>query len=191
MSEPPAARPRYAEGRDALLDAAARVIARDGFEGLSYRSVAREAGTTHGLVTYHFGSRDRLIHEVVARAGAEAVKRTLPATPDGGIDGFARDLVPLAEEAPEAQALQFELALEARRRPELQAEVRELYDHYIEAVQTTLTTLGIETDEALSRLVFAALDGLMLQHLVYGDSASTEAALDALRALLKGVAGHL
>ncbi|WP_416979825.1 TetR family transcriptional regulator [Streptomyces sp. T028] len=45
----------YGEGRDALLIAAVRVVARDGLRKLTYRAVAAEAGVTHGLVAHHFG----------------------------------------------------------------------------------------------------------------------------------------
>jgi AcrR family transcriptional regulator len=51
----------YGDGREALLTAAVRVVARKGIRHLTYRALARQAGVTHGLVTYHFGSRDALI----------------------------------------------------------------------------------------------------------------------------------
>jgi TetR/AcrR family transcriptional regulator, regulator of biofilm formation and stress response len=177
-------RPPYAEGREALLQAAARVVARDGFAGLSYRTVAREAGTTHGLVSYHFGSRDRLIHETLAAAGREAIERSSLLPTSGRLEDFARDLPRLADDAPEAQILQFELALEAQRRPELGAEVRALYDEYLAVTREALESLGIEADDALVRVVFAALDGIMLQHLVYRDAEATGAAVTALHDLL-------
>jgi AcrR family transcriptional regulator len=188
MSQGVPERPRYAEGRDALLQAAARVIARDGFGGLSYRTVAREAGTTHGLVSYHFGSRDRLIEETVAKAGREAIDRAQLAPVSGQIEDFARDLVRLAEEAPDEQILQYELAMEARRRPELAPTARELYDQYITVVHETLRSLGIDASAGLARVVFAALDGLMLQHFVYGELDVTEEALAELRTVLRELA---
>lgn len=181
----PVERPAYAEGRDALLEAAARVVAREGFAGLSYRTVAREAGTTHGLVSYHFGSRDRLIHEMVAKASREAIERSSLTPNSGRLEDFARDLASLADDAPQDQILQFELALEALRRPELLPEVRTLYEQYVAATRETLASLEIAADEPLVRLVFAALDGLMLQHLIDGRSEATRAAVQELQALLR------
>ena len=58
----------YGTGREALLDAAVRVVARGGLRRLTYRAVAQEAGVTHGLVVHHFGSRDALIEEALAHA---------------------------------------------------------------------------------------------------------------------------
>ena len=48
-------RPGYGEGRDALLTATVRVVARRGLRNLTYRAVAEEAGVTHGLVAHYFG----------------------------------------------------------------------------------------------------------------------------------------
>jgi hypothetical protein len=94
--------------------------------------------------------------------------------------------VTVAREAPDAQAAQFELTLEARRRPALRPEVRALYDGYVDAIAQALATADVPADPALARLVFAALDGLMLQQLVFEDEEETQAALGALRRLLQG-----
>lgn len=188
MPREPTPRPPYAEGRDALLDAAARVVARDGFAGLTYRTVAREAGTTHGLVGYHFGSRDRLIHETVTKVRREAIDASALAPESGRLEDFASHLAQLAQEAPDAQVFQFALALEARRHAELAPEVRALYDDYLEVIGGTLAALGVEADAALVRLVFAALDGLMLQQLIYGRQEDTEASVTVLQELLRGLA---
>ncbi|MDI1432011.1 TetR family transcriptional regulator [Polyangium sorediatum] len=47
--------------RDSILDAAVRVINRDGLTAITFDTVAREAGVTRGGMLYHFGSRDELI----------------------------------------------------------------------------------------------------------------------------------
>ena len=62
----------------------------------------------------------------------------------------------------------YELILEARRRPELTPAVQALYDRYLAATQRELERLGLAGDRPLTRLVFAALDGLVLQMLIYG-----------------------
>jgi len=52
---------RRARTRAALLDAAARVYARDGFDGATLDQVAEEAGFTKGAVYDHFGSKENLL----------------------------------------------------------------------------------------------------------------------------------
>lgn len=177
--------PAYSEGRDALLDATERVIAKHGFRGLTYRRVGAEAGVTHGLVSYHFRSRDRLIHEAVARAARNAVERSSLDPASGDLEDFARDLAQLGAEDPDAQAFQFELALEARRRAELRPEVRALYEEYFGAIERALTRLGVDRGPAMARLVFAALDGIMLQQLVFERRDETEELVALLQELLR------
>ncbi|MCW3016270.1 MAG: transcriptional regulator, TetR family [Solirubrobacterales bacterium] len=177
-------RPQYREGREALLEAATRVIARDGFRGLTYRSVATEAGVTHGLVTYHFGTREALIHEALLRAAQDAIEQSSIAPQSDRIEDFARGLPSLAQDAPDAQAVQFELALEARRRPALRPEIEGLYERYVKIVGATLEGYGIPADAPTARLVFAALDGLTLQQLIFDRPQETEEALAVLHRVI-------
>ena len=52
--------------RDALLQAAERVLERDGLQGLTLRAVAREAGVSHAAPTHHFGDLTGLVSELAA-----------------------------------------------------------------------------------------------------------------------------
>jgi len=57
-----AARPAPAAGTtpSAILEAALRIFARDGFDGASIPEIARAASIGHPLVHYHFGSKENL-----------------------------------------------------------------------------------------------------------------------------------
>ncbi|WP_369722691.1 MULTISPECIES: TetR/AcrR family transcriptional regulator [unclassified Bradyrhizobium] len=70
-----ASRPASAKGdtpyhhgalREALLQAAERVLERDGLAGLTLRAVAREAGVSHAAPTHHFGDLTGLVSELAA-----------------------------------------------------------------------------------------------------------------------------
>ncbi|MET4232997.1 TetR/AcrR family transcriptional regulator [Bradyrhizobium sp. 482_C4_N1_1] len=52
--------------REALLQAAERVLERDGLSGLTLRAVAREAGVSHAAPTHHFGDLTGLLSELAA-----------------------------------------------------------------------------------------------------------------------------
>ncbi|TPQ40810.1 TetR family transcriptional regulator [Bradyrhizobium guangdongense] len=52
--------------REALLQAAERILERDGLAGLTLRAVAREAGVSHAAPTHHFGDLTGLISELAA-----------------------------------------------------------------------------------------------------------------------------
>ena len=64
------------ERRDQVVDAAFRVIARDGLAGTSMRAVAKEAGCTIGLINHWFSSRDDLIEATFDRAMEVELERS-------------------------------------------------------------------------------------------------------------------
>ena len=66
------------ETRREIVDAALEVFADVGFEGASLREIAARAGTTHGLVRHHFGSKDGVWHAVVDAANAEYWSALVP-----------------------------------------------------------------------------------------------------------------
>ncbi|GAA4620096.1 TetR/AcrR family transcriptional regulator [Actinoallomurus vinaceus] len=58
-------RPAQADLRNALMEAAARVLAQDGPVGLSTRRLAKEVGTSTMAIYTYFGSMDDLVRAVV------------------------------------------------------------------------------------------------------------------------------
>jgi AcrR family transcriptional regulator len=183
------ARPGHGEGRDALLRAAVRVVDRDGMRGLTYRAVAEEAGVSHGLVRHHFGSRDAMIHEAVADLARRSLELTALESGTGDIERFGAGTTRMVTDPDAFPGFDYELILEARRRPELRPAVHAIYDRYLEATRRELERAGFDEDtDALARVVFAALDGLVLQLLSYARPQDADAAIAALRRLL---ADHL
>ncbi|CAL9624422.1 HTH-type transcriptional regulator BetI [Streptomyces sp. enrichment culture] len=193
--EESAARPRkrvdYGTGREALLDAAVRVVARGGLRKLTYRAVAEEAGVTHGLVVHHFGSRDALIEAALTRAVRTSASTSVLEPGSGDVADFASGLADMVTREPAVQAFQYELMLESRRRPELLPQIRTLYNEYFEATERELSRiLPEDATPALTWLVFSALEGLVLLQLVLDEPDVTEAALEELRLLLSGRRGE-
>ncbi|QOV33928.1 TetR family transcriptional regulator [Streptomyces ferrugineus] len=182
----PRRRMNYGEGREALLNAAVRVVARGGLRKLTYRAVAQEAGTTHGLVVHHFGSRDALIEEALAHAIRTSLNTSALEPGTGKVADFSVGVSDMVMADPDIQAFQYELLLEARRRPELLPQIRALYDDYFDATERELSRmLPDAAGRPLTRLVFAALDGLVLHQLVFGEPETTDAAIEELRGLLR------
>ena len=139
-------RPPYGEGRAALLDAAIRVIATSGLRGLTVRSVGAEAGVTHGLVRHHFGTRDALIEATLVHAARLSMATSSLEPETGAIDDMVVGLGAVVDDQAEIQAFQFELLLEARRRPELLPHVRQIYGEYMAAVRRELQRAGLDPD---------------------------------------------
>jgi len=59
------ARPGAADARSRLLKEGRKLFARKGFKGTSIRALTSAAGVNLGAVTYHFGSKEGLYHEVL------------------------------------------------------------------------------------------------------------------------------
>ncbi len=115
-----------------ILEAARRVLAERGLEGLTIEAVANEANVSRTLIPYHFGSRaglvailfDSLFHDLaVAVYGL--------AGPGGSLPTFL-DWIKREADDMQSQHDFFELIVSALREPELQRRIAGLYDDYRE-----------------------------------------------------------
>jgi AcrR family transcriptional regulator len=61
--------------REIFAEAVIRLIARDGFEGMTMRSVAAEAGLSYGSLFHYFDSKDDLLMHAVRHSTAQQTKR--------------------------------------------------------------------------------------------------------------------
>jgi TetR/AcrR family transcriptional regulator, regulator of biofilm formation and stress response len=177
--------PGYGQGREALLAAAVRVVATRGLRHLTYRSVAQEAGVAHGLVAHHFGTRDSLLEAALEFSLGNSVGSISAKPGSGDLDALFAGVVEMVQANPDDQAFQYELILEARRRPELRPQVEQVYATYRQALRAELEVAGIDAGDALVHLVFAAVDGLVFQQVCLDDPAAARAGLDQLRELLR------
>lgn len=163
-----------------------RVVARHGLAALTNRSIAQEAGVTHGLVAHYFGTRDELVREAFRYAVQVSTERSVLESETGSLDDFAAGLGAVVAAEPEEEAFQYEMVLAALRRPEMLPDVQQTYSRFFSVVDRELQLAGFrEPNDALARLVFAALDGLVIQQLLYGRPRDTEVAIIRLRELLK------
>lgn len=174
----------YGTGRQALLEAAIRVVASEGLRGLTYRSVAAEAGVTHGSVRYHFGDWNTLVEEALTFSVERSIQGTEFSSVSADFADFAAALADLVEADPDTQAFQYELALESRRRPELVPMIERMYELYRSAVRDVLSRNGID-DESFVQMVFATMDGVVFQQTIFGDTEQARRNIEVLRAVIK------
>jgi AcrR family transcriptional regulator len=172
-----------ASTRELLLDAAIHIAGTQGPDKVTYRSVGTQAGMSHSLVRFYFGSRETLLTEAFERAARRDVAEAGLRAAD--VRSFAAGLVRTITEDPDRQLIQYDFLLRAVRGGGPLAPVIELYGYYMEQIAGTLANLGIDdADGALAALVFAALDGLTLQHSIYRSPERAEKILDELRRIL-------
>jgi AcrR family transcriptional regulator len=87
----PAPTDHDARRRD-VSEAVWRVLARDGFGGLTLRAVAAEMGASTGLLTHYFPSKDALIRHALEVAEERTATRALR---EGGLREALLDVLPL------------------------------------------------------------------------------------------------
>jgi AcrR family transcriptional regulator len=66
------------ETRERLLDAAARVFERKGYEGATIAQIAREAGVTSGAIYAHYASKAELLADALRAHRERATAAVLP-----------------------------------------------------------------------------------------------------------------
>jgi AcrR family transcriptional regulator len=184
LGTPPRGQVAYGEGRQALIFAAVRLVAREGLTKLTYRSLAKEANVTHGTIQHHFNSLDEVLEEALNYA-LEVTVPTITQVERGG--DFYGDLVEVMIEDTDIQAFQMEMILEARHRPRLAAYVKHIYRLYDRYTAASVATLGFGEDEDLTQLVQAVGDGVIYQYIALGPdhAPKAEAQVRAFSRLVK------
>ncbi len=79
---------RGAARRETLLDAAIRLFSKRGFRATGIVALAQEVGLTHVGLLHHFGTKQDLLHALVARREAEEAAQVRASPPLLGIAGL-------------------------------------------------------------------------------------------------------
>src|SRR5262249_14924196 len=116
-----------------IVDAMRDSVARRGAAGSTFEHVAREAGVSRGLLHYYFGTKERLLVEVVRRDTELRValldERLAEAkSVDDVLHALVSSLTELIENEPGFFLLLFELFSAGRRNPGIQHEVGQLFE---------------------------------------------------------------
>lgn len=151
-----------------------RSIAMRGAAGSTFDQVAREAGVSRGLLHYHFGTKERLLAEVVRRDAEirlDHLGRELAGarTVDDVIGVLLHSLEELVERDPGFVALRFELFTSGRRNPEIAAEFAALQratraqvaELLAAKVQEGVVRLA-DAPDAVAAVLLSLADGLAL-----------------------------
>lgn len=183
--------------RAQLVDAAVRVLARDGVVGATTRRIADEAGVQVGTVHYCFADKDELFAAVLDRLTEELLevgRRPPPVADDlaGTLRAGLEALWPVVGGDRGLQSAAFELTLVATRTPGLAALARRQYATCLTAVAAFLVAAAsahgvrLVEDEAerLARWAVATVDGAVMQLLVDGDETAAYGVLEDLVAVL-------
>src|SRR3954451_5999948 len=176
-------------------------VGRRGAAASTFDHVAQEAGVSRGLLHYYFGTKERLLVEVVRHDSDVRMRRleeslAAAASVDAIVQALVTQLKDFVEEDPASQALIYELFSVSRRNDEVREELAELYRRVRGQVAEVLLAKEREgvvklrgNADSVASLLFALGDGLELQLVSDPGRDSTETfatGIDTARFLLGG-----
>jgi len=173
-----------------IVDAMRTSVGLRGSTGSTFDHVAREAGVSRGLLHYYFGTKERLLAEVVRRdcdLRMERMSETVAGVDgaDALLEALVQSLNDTFSESPEFFVILIELHTLARRNAEIAVEVGELHRRVREHLAGLLEQARDEgvirlaaEPEAVAEVLFALGDGLALRMLAeperdYGPALAT------------------
>jgi AcrR family transcriptional regulator len=146
-----------------------------GAAGSTFDHVAREAGVSRGLLHYYFGSKERLLVEVVrhdceVRIEAMDERVARAGTVDEIIAALVASLEEFIEGEPSSQAVIYEMLSASRRSEDIRAELAELYRRWRAHLSESLRAkeregvVRLQGDpESVASMLFALGDGFGIQ----------------------------
>jgi AcrR family transcriptional regulator len=173
--------------RHRLVEATRRCIAAKGLVGTTSRDITAEADVNLAAITYHFGSKDQLVAEALLVALRAWLTPTLEVL-NAGRDPSARTLIAIQtlmatfDEHREEAPVYLQALVEAPRMEPLQAgvvhlwtELRQLFKAHITDMQERGELAAWVDPDAMSAMLVAVANGLVLQVTVDPDGPELEA----------------
>ncbi len=158
-----------------IVQAMRTSVGRRGAAGSTFDHVAQEAGVSRGLLHYYFGTKERLLVEVV-RHDSDVRLRALEEqlseadSVDAIVQALVTQLKDYVGEDSASHALMYELFSVSRRNDEVREELAELYRRVRGQVAGVLRAkeregiVNLRGDaDAVASILFALGDGLELQ----------------------------
>jgi AcrR family transcriptional regulator len=169
--------PRKLDGEKAqrIVAAMRASVGTRGAAGSTFDQVAREAGVSRGLLHYYFGSKERLLVEVVRRdceVRVKAMEEGLAEADsvEGIVEALVHELEAFLEDDRGSQAVIYEMLSASRHSEEIRAELAELYRrwraHLAEALRDKERRGVVRLEaapEAVASVLFGLGDGMGIQ----------------------------
>jgi AcrR family transcriptional regulator len=158
-----------------IVDAMRSSVALRGVAGSTFDHVARDAGVSRGLLHYYFGSKERLLAEVVRRdtelrMAALDEQLASASSAEDFIAMLRRTLEAMLRDDTEFLTLSFEVFTLSRRNADIAAEYTQLVRRTREQVAAVLAAKHAEgvlelraEPEAIAEIIFGLGDGLALR----------------------------
>ena len=174
-AKPPAPKPRDGErSKAAIVDAATRLFAAQGFDATSVTDIALAAGVARGTPAYFFGSKEGLYEEVMDRLNRRSLEIVPAALARAGTQPTAHDLMDAFVDAyldfhqrnPEFLRLMHWVSLSGGRLLPQAVSHWNTLATMLSAVVMTLEGTGLEREDP--RQMVLSVIGMCNAHLTYG-----------------------
>jgi AcrR family transcriptional regulator len=172
--------------REKILQAAFAVLSRDGYENVSIKDIAEEAGVAQGLVHYYFKSKQQLVLAVLFEVCRKMDVYTAEGT-EGAMAAFENFKV-LLRTRPDAHSLYVQLIGVGLHDKEIGAGIRENIrterGHVEDLARQVFAERETDSTQAraIAGAVWAGILGIMIQKIVDPEFNADEA-VDALAAM--------
>ncbi|WP_442943160.1 TetR/AcrR family transcriptional regulator [Nocardia sp. NBC_00565] len=185
------------ERRQALLDAAIEVLAKEGARGLTFRAVDKEAAVPAGTASNYFANRDDLLTQAGGRfyerlqpsAATMAELATGPKTRAHIIE-LLKETVGRIEAFRTGYLAMLELRLEATRRPELRAVMTKAVRADLDFNVRNHLQAGLPGDENSVILLYLALNWLIVDRLTLPEIFTEAQSQELIRAAVDRLVGQ-
>ena len=181
--------------REQIIAAAERLLARNGWSGITFADICKEAGISNGVLTYHFKDKDEILLAVlenVSRTSQEHFFSSLQeqtSWPDK-LEMIVRSSFPGTEEQREMSLLNLHLLSLAAQRPELAQRLRRTYASTMQRAQMEIER-GIEQEQikrrdpaAVATIMQMLIIGISFGSLMLDFTVPTEQLVDEVLTLL-------
>jgi AcrR family transcriptional regulator len=187
---------RRSGNRKALLEAAVRCIQERGYGRTTARDLVDESGTNLGAIGYHFGSKEALLNEALAECGRLWLRRLADVAAANGApvgDRWERTVTAALRAVEHGRTVAvgyLEAWTQAQRSPELRDQLAAHYREFRTATEAIASSAmqgreeSIADPEALSAVLVAVADGLIVQWLLEPDAVPDPARLAQVLAQL-------
>ncbi|HEX6023653.1 MAG TPA: TetR/AcrR family transcriptional regulator [Solirubrobacter sp.] len=184
-----------ASARTRILDAAVKLIAREGIHDVRIARIAMQAGVSPSLLHYHFDSRDALLAEALEHsyelAGDIRIGgRDEPDSPTERLRWMIDQCLPTEESLHDDWMLWVELWLHAARRPELRETSARLYARMHAWFKEALAAFDVADPDRLVDRLLALIDGYGIRTLIGDPAMPLERAREEIWAAIAPELGH-
>lgn len=184
---------RATRTREQILDAARLVLVRDGYERITTRRIAEEAGVNIATLHYYFGTKEDLLTQTILYAQKWMHERLLASVAGATtFDEMMRRVFAAMWEVVRDQpgVLRFDLAVRGFRDETARRQAQEMFRNNLlmaeHMVACQLASSGALLPEGvtvtqIAHYFVSAVDGLLLNYCITRDEAATLAGLDLIR----------